>query len=131
MMLATLLPQTPVAPPQAPPALYTEDFTSAGFAWVEHDDAERSVLSFLRNDPHGGAPVLVVCNMTPVPRPAYRVGVPRAGRWREVLNSDAAAYGGSGLGNLGGVETQTIPAHGHAQSLSLTVPPLAAIFLTP
>lgn len=113
------------------PALHAEDFTSAGFAWVEHDDAERSVLSFLRNDPHGGAPVLVVCNMTPVPRFAYRLGVPRAGRWREVLNSDAAAYGGSGLGNLGSVETQTIPAHGHAQSLSLTVPPLAAIFLTP
>jgi len=113
------------------PALHAEDFTSAGFAWVEHEDAARSVLSFLRNDPHGGPPVLVVCNMTPVPRHGYRLGVPRGGRWHEVLNSDAAAYGGSGLGNLGGAEAETIPAHGHAQSLSLTVPPLAALYLTP
>ena len=113
------------------PALHVEDFTSAGFAWVEHDDAAQGVLSFLRNDADGGPPVLVVCNMTPVPRHGYRLGVPRGGRWREVLNSDASAYGGSGLGNFGGVDAQTIPAHGHAQSLAITVPPLAAVFLTP
>ena len=112
-------------------ALHAEDFTSAGFAWVEHDDAAQTVLSFLRNDPGGSAPVLVVCNMTPVPRYDYRLGVPRGGHWQEVLNSDASHYGGSGLGNLGGVDAQTIPAHGHAQSLSLTVPPLSVVFFAP
>ncbi len=113
------------------PALHADDFTSAGFAWVKHDDAAQTVLSFLRNDPGGSAPVLVVCNMTPVPRHDYRLGVPRGGHWREVLNSDATHYGGSGLGNLGGADAQTIPAHGHAQSLRLTVPPLSAVFLVP
>jgi len=75
--------------------------------------------------------VLVVCNFTPVPRYGYRVGVPAAGRWREVLNSDAACYGGSGVGNLGGVDTAPIEAHGHAQSLALTLPPLGVLFLEP
>jgi 1,4-alpha-glucan branching enzyme len=75
--------------------------------------------------------VLVVCNFTPVPRYRYRLGVPRAGRWRELLNSDAAAYGGSGMGNLGGADTEGKPMHGHGQSLSLTLPPLSALFLTP
>lgn len=112
-------------------ALHADDFTSAGFAWIEHDDAAQSVLSFLRHDPQGGPSVLVVCNMTPVPRDGYRVGVPRDGCWREILNSDATAYGGSGLGNLGAVAADAIPAHDHAHSLALTVPPLACLFLVP
>ena len=76
-----------------------------------------------------GAPVLVVCNFTPVPRANYRVGVPRGGRWRELLNSDAAIYGGSGMGNLGGVDAAPVPAHGRVHSLTLTLPPLATIVL--
>jgi len=75
--------------------------------------------------------VLVVCNLTPVPRHGYRIGVPLAGAWREALNSDSTLYGGSGLGNLGVVRTDAIGAHGHAQSLALTLPPLAALFLSP
>jgi 1,4-alpha-glucan branching enzyme len=73
--------------------------------------------------------VLVACNFTPVPRYDYLVGVPRAGFWREVLNTDAPAYGGSGLGNLGGVHTTPIPWHGRAQSLSLMLPPLGVVVL--
>ncbi|MGH8628251.1 MAG: alpha amylase C-terminal domain-containing protein, partial [Gammaproteobacteria bacterium] len=72
--------------------------------------------------------VLVVCNFTPVPRSNYRIGVPRAGFWREVLNSDAGSYGGSGYGNLGGAEASPLPAHGRYHSLSVTLPPLAILF---
>jgi 1,4-alpha-glucan branching enzyme len=75
--------------------------------------------------------MLVVCNFTPVPRWHYRVGVPMAGAWREVLNSDATDYGGSGLGNAGSVTTEPIPTHGHGQSLDLTLPPLSVVFFTP
>jgi len=75
--------------------------------------------------------VLVACNFTPVPRANYRLGVPRAGRWRERLNSDAADYGGSGQGNLGSVATEAVAAHGHPQSLRVRLPPLAVVVLTP
>jgi 1,4-alpha-glucan branching enzyme len=111
------------------PALHTVDFAQEGFAWVSHADDENSVIAFVRH-PHGDAPpILVVCNFTPVPRYGYRLGVPRGGRWREVLNSDSAVYGGSGVGNLGAVATENIGAHGHPQSLALTLPPLAVLFL--
>ena len=113
------------------PALYTQDFTPDGFAWVDFHDWEQSVLSFLRR---GTAPediVLVVCNFTPLPRHNYRVGVPRGGRWRELLNSDATTYGGSGVGNLGEIETAPVAAQGHYQSLSLVLPPLGVLYLTP
>ncbi len=73
--------------------------------------------------------VLIGCNFTPVPRHNYRVGVPRGGFWREVLNTDATEYGGSGQGNLGGVEAAPVPCHGHPYSLNLTLPPLAAVYL--
>ncbi|MCC6193918.1 MAG: 1,4-alpha-glucan branching protein GlgB [Burkholderiales bacterium] len=112
-------------------ALHDQDFAQDGFAWVAHADAAQSVLAFLRYPARAGAPVLVVCNFTPVPRHRYRLGVPRPGRWREALNSDAAEYGGSGVGNLGEATAEPMPAHGHAQSLCLTLPPLAALFLTP
>ncbi|MDD3652519.1 1,4-alpha-glucan branching protein GlgB [Immundisolibacter sp.] len=113
------------------PALYTRDFTADGFAWVDCHDWEQSVLSFLR---YGAGPddvLLVVCNFTPVPRHNYRVGVPRGGRWRELLNSDATTYGGSGMGNLGEIDSAPVAAHGHYQSLSLMLPPLAVLYLKP
>jgi 1,4-alpha-glucan branching enzyme len=116
----------------ATPALHRLDGDGDGFRWVTGDDRANSVLAFLRRTGENDLrPVLVVCNMTPMPRPGYRLGVPRAGRWRELLNSDAAAYGGSNLGNGGGVNTEPVPSHGHPQSLSLTLPPLAAIFMQP
>jgi 1,4-alpha-glucan branching enzyme len=115
---------------RARPALYEIDFAPAGFEWVDSHDAEASVLSFLRR-PHAGAPVLAICNFTPVPRDNYRVGVPQGGWWRELLNSDAPIYGGSGRGNLGGVEAAPVPAHGRQHSLSLTLPPLAMLLLQP
>ncbi|MCK0508383.1 1,4-alpha-glucan branching protein GlgB [Aromatoleum anaerobium] len=111
-------------------ALHELDFDEAGFQWIDSDDSENSVLSFLRKS-RDGATVLVICNFTPVTRPNYTLGVPRAGFWREALNSDATLYGGSGAGNLGGVETVPVPAHGHFQSLTLTLPPLAVLFLIP
>jgi 1,4-alpha-glucan branching enzyme len=111
-------------------ALFELDFSPEGFQWVDYGDAEASVLSFLRKD-RAGAPVLVVCNFTPVVRENYRIGVPRPGLWHEQLNSDARDYGGSGQGNLGGVDAAPLPAHGHFHSLSLRLPPLAVLFLTP
>jgi 1,4-alpha-glucan branching enzyme len=108
-------------------ALHRLDCDPAGFDWIDGADAEQSALSFLRHDGRG-AEIAVVCNFTPVPRLGYRIGVPRAGRWRERLNSDSALYGGSNLGNLGGVDTEPVASHGHAQSLRVTLPPLAICF---
>lgn len=112
------------------PPLYELDFDAAGFQWIDADDSEGSVLSFLRHS-RDGRQVLVVCNFTPVLRANYILGVPRAGRWCEALNSDATIYGGSGTGNLGGVDTTPVAAHGHYQSLTLTLPPLGVLFLVP
>jgi len=110
------------------PALHELDLDPAGFEWVDANDAEQSVLSFLRKASSTDDIFLVVCNFTPVPRINYRLGVPRAGLWREVLNSDAHEYGGSGWGNWGGVEADPIPFHGRPCSLNLTLPPLATVF---
>jgi 1,4-alpha-glucan branching enzyme len=115
---------------RATPALYQQDFSAEGFEWVDCSDTEASVLSFLRKDRDGGL-VLVVCNFTPVVRDNYQVGVPRGGWWRECLNSDAPLYGGAGQGNLGGVESAPVPAHGRYHSLMLRLPPLGALFLAP
>jgi 1,4-alpha-glucan branching enzyme len=112
------------------PALHEQDFVAAGFEWVDCQDVQASVLCFLRWS-KAGEPVLVVCNFTPVPRSNYIVGVPRGGSWREILNSDAPVYGGSGMGNLGGVAAAPVEAHGRAHSLVLTLPPLAVLFLKP
>jgi 1,4-alpha-glucan branching enzyme len=112
------------------PALHELDFSAAGFQWVDCDDADESVIAFLRKS-SSGAPVLVACNFTPVPRAGYRIGVPRGGRWRERLNSDAADYGGSGQGNLGAVDALAVSAHGHAHSLTVRLPPLAVVVLIP
>ena len=111
-------------------ALHAHDFDSRGFEWVDAGDFEQSVLSFLRRGT-GSDMLLVVCNATPVPRPNYRVGVPQPGRWAELLNSDAPIYGGSGQGNMGGVESAPVPAHGHFQSLSIMLPPLACVVFSP
>ena len=112
------------------PALHEIDFDQAGFEWVGAGDAETSVLSFLRK-PKRGAPLLAVCNFTPVVRGNYSVGVPQGGLWRELLNSDAGVYGGSGVGNLGAVKAAPIGAHGRGHSLTLTLPPLAVVLLKP
>jgi len=113
------------------PALFEQDFVAAGFEWVDHQDVEESTLSFLRKARNPDDLVLVVCNLTPVPRENYRLGVPRGGWWREMLNSDAGTYGGSGRGNRGGVEAAPVGAHGHYHSLVLDLPPLATLFLKP
>jgi 1,4-alpha-glucan branching enzyme len=112
-------------------AAHAGDFDSAGYEWIDADDALSSTLSYLRRNPdtatHAEPEELVaVCNFTPVVRANFRVGVPRAGRWRELLNSDAS-YGGSGVGNLGGVSADATPWHGRAHSLRITLPPLAIV----
>jgi len=110
-------------------ALYELDCEGAGFEWIDGSDSEQSMLSFVRRSANGNDIILVVCNFTPVPRYHYRVGVPREGRWTEILNSDSVAYGGTDFGNLGGKDTQEIPMHGRVHSLDLTIPPLGAVFL--
>jgi 1,4-alpha-glucan branching enzyme len=114
---------------RAEPALYQRDFSADGFEWVEGDDADRGVIAFLRRPAAHGATLLVACNFTPVPRENYLLGVPAAGRWQEVLNTDAQNYGGSGWGNLGGVESSPLPAHGRLHSVRLVLPPLSTIVL--
>lgn len=113
------------------PALHERDADQAGFEWVDFSDVEKSVVSYLRRGRSADDVVLVVCNFTPVPRYDYRIGVPFGGFWKEVLNSDAVEYGGSGVGNLGGVEAERIPAHGRSCSLPLTLPPLGVVVFCP
>jgi 1,4-alpha-glucan branching enzyme len=108
------------------PAMHQLDCEPAGFEWVDCHDSARSVVSFLRRGP-GGRTLLFACNFTPVPHEGYRLGAPVAGWWQEVLNSDAPLYGGSGMGNLGGVDSQPSPLHGRPHSLSITLPPLAIV----
>lgn len=108
------------------PALHQIDFDARGFEWIDCEDRDASVLSFLRRAADGGE-LLVVCHFTPVPRRNYVVGAPVGGRWRELLNSDARDYGGSGMGNFGGVEAAPVGVHGRPFSLTLTLPPLAVL----
>ncbi len=112
------------------PALHLYDADPVGFQWISGDDGDQSVLSFLRLAGPGTEPVLIACNFTPVVRHQYRLGVPTGGMWQEILNSDAACYGGSNQGNLGSIAADVISAHGQQFSLSLTLPPLAVTFLT-
>ncbi len=109
--------------------LHELDCESAGFEWVDPDDSDQSVLTFLRRGRSPDAIVLFAGNFTPVPRSGYRVGVPEPGFWAEILNSDAVEYGGSGVGNLGGVFSEPSPSHGRPHSLVLTLPPLGALLL--
>ena len=108
--------------------LHETDFEPRGFEWIDCNDNENSVLTFLRQRADGTGWILVACNFTPVPRHGYRAGVPAAGRWRELLNSDAEEYGGSGQGNLGGVDAEEHEQHGRPYSVQLTLPPLAVAF---
>jgi len=110
------------------PALHELDADSSGFAWVQEDDAGQSTLSFLRRSSHGDA-VLAVCNFTPLPRPGMVLRVPAGGCWREILNSDAEFYGGSGIGNLGGVEAEPVAGDGWPWALQVTAPPLGMLLL--
>lgn len=110
------------------PALFVDDFSADGFEWVDGSDQAKSIVSFLRKDKKSGSEVLIICNLTPTPWTNYKIGVPKTGFWKEVLNSDAKEYGGSGWGNMGGAETAPIPHHGRYYSLSLTIPPLGIIF---
>ena len=112
---------------RAEPALYELDCDPAGFEWVDANDSEASVISLLRKS-RSGDTVLVVCNFTPVDRPGYEVGVPTAGWWREILNSNAAEYDGTGLGNAGGASSAPVGVHGRPHSLRLTLPGLTCLY---
>ena len=113
------------------PSLHQLDFDRAGFEWIAADDVENSVYSFVRRarDPHDC--LVCVFNFTPVPRFDYHLGMPSAGPWTERLNTDAARFGGSNLGNLGAVEAVSVPSHGRPVSAHLTLPPLSALYLQP
>ena len=112
-------------------SLFEIDFDSGGFEWVDGGDSQRSVICFLRKGKNPLNMTLFVGNFTPVPRHNYRVGVPVGGHWLEMLNSDAPLYGGSGQGNIGGVEASPLPIHGRPHSLSLTLPPLGILVFQP
>jgi 1,4-alpha-glucan branching enzyme len=113
------------------PALHRHDCDTSGFQWIDADDADHSVLAFLRRGDSDSQVVLAVCNFTPMVWRDYRIGVPRGGRWRELLNSDSSIYGGSDQGNYGGVDASSVSYQGQGWSLMLTIPPLAVIFLKP
>lgn len=115
----------------AQPALHELDCDYRGFTWIDCNDSASSILAFTRHGTGGRGPILIVANFTPVPRTSYRIGVSESGPWRELLNSDAEVYGGSGMGNLGVVEAQPEPSHDRPFSLVLTLPPLAVVFFTP
>jgi 1,4-alpha-glucan branching enzyme len=114
---------------QREPSLHQIDFDGTGFTWIDCNDNENSVISLIRRARNPEDFTVMVANFTPVPRPGYRIGVPAGGWYREVLNSDAASYGGSNMGNGGGAMTEPIAAHGYDQSLSLIVPPLGFLLL--
>jgi len=109
------------------PAMHV-DTNPAGFEWIDGGDADHSVIAFLRKGVQPGGEVLIVCNFTPVPRSHYRVGVPAGGYWKELLNSDAKEYWGSGMGNAGGMQADAMPSHQRSYSLNLLLPPLAVCF---
>jgi 1,4-alpha-glucan branching enzyme len=112
-------------------ALWEVDFDPAGFWWLEPNDADNNVLAFARASVDAREVLACVCNLSPIPRERYRVGVPRPGRWREALNTDSAHYGGSDVGNLGGAQADAVPWHGQPYSVELTLPPLGVIWLVP
>jgi 1,4-alpha-glucan branching enzyme len=115
---------------KASPALYSQDFSPAGFQWIDANDREGNVLAFLRWG-KDGTPLACVVNFSPSPKTGYRIGLPSSGVWKEVVNTDSADYGGSGMGNMGAVVAAEQPWHGQPASANLTVPPLGALWLTP
>jgi len=110
------------------PALHESDVEGGGFEWIDANDSQNSVVSFIRKARSNDDVILVLCNFTPLPRPNYLVGVPRGGLWHEVLNADAALYGGSGWGNLGGLEALPVSMHARPRALNVTLPPLSCLF---
>ncbi len=114
---------------RAEPCLHSRDADPGGFEWIDCQDVDQSVVAWRRRGSPGEREAIVVCNFTPVVRHDYRVGAPLPGVWREALNTDGREYGGSGVGNLGAVRAEALPWHGHAQSLRLVLPPLAALIL--
>jgi 1,4-alpha-glucan branching enzyme len=111
------------------PALWTADHDPEGFAWIDASDVEASVYSWIRRG--AGELVVAVLNLTPVPRHDYRLGLPLGGHWDEILNSDSEHYGGSNLGNLGGIDATDAAWHGQPFSATLTLPPLSGLILRP
>jgi 1,4-alpha-glucan branching enzyme len=115
---------------RATPALWTQDTDPAGFRWISAEDSANNMFSFVRLAPDG-SPLVCVVNFAAVPHEGYRIGLPRAGAWTEVVNTDADVYGGSGVGNMGTVQADTIPWHNLPASASLRIPPLGALWLRP
>jgi 1,4-alpha-glucan branching enzyme len=113
------------------PALHVFDTDPRGFEWIDASDADGGTLCFLRRGPAAGDMVAVAFNLTPMPHERFRIGLPTSGGWREVLNSDAEAYGGTGMGNLGRVRAEAVPWHGREHSARVVLPPLASVFLRP
>jgi 1,4-alpha-glucan branching enzyme len=113
------------------PALWQDDFQPTGFRWLEPNDAAQNVLAFLRCGEDAKQPLVCICNLSPVPRYGYRLGLPAGGVWREALNSDAAHYGGSDVGNMGAVEAAATPWHDQLFSAEVTLPPLGVVWLVP
>jgi 1,4-alpha-glucan branching enzyme len=112
------------------PALHELDISPDGFEWIDCCDTENSIVTLMRKSKsRPGESIVIALNFTPLPRQNYQIGVPHGGHWREVLNSDAPLYGGSGQGNMGGVDAAPIPLHGRRWSANITLPPLGAVFL--
>jgi 1,4-alpha-glucan branching enzyme len=112
------------------PALWQLDAEPGGFRWLVVDDRDANVVAFARFA-RDGRTVVAAANLSPVPRSGYRLPLPRPGRWREVLNTDAAAYGGADVGNMGGVRAEELPWGGESASAEVTIPPLGVVWLTP
>ena len=112
-------------------ALHQRDDDPGGFSWVEVNDRANSVFGFMRHGHTLQAQMLVACNFTLVPRPGYRLGVPQGGFWHECLNTDSTRYGGSSTDDSGSVMAEALPAHGHAYSVCLDLPPLSVLWLEP
>jgi 1,4-alpha-glucan branching enzyme len=115
----------------AEPALHQRDLSPDGFSWIDCNDHENSVVSFMRRAADPDDHLVVAVNFTPVVRGSYRIGVPRGGTYVEVLNTDAAVYSGSNVGNSGAVQAEAAPLHGHPYSVSLQMPPLGCVVLKP
>jgi 1,4-alpha-glucan branching enzyme len=115
---------------QTTPALYQRDCEGDGFSWIDANNGAESVVSYLRRGADPTTIAVTVCNFTPVPRHGYRIGVPYAGWYRERINTDSLDYGGSGIGNLGAVEAEPHPMHGHPYSLNMHLPPLGVVIFT-
>jgi 1,4-alpha-glucan branching enzyme len=113
------------------PALYEVDFEPQGFRWLDANDVQRNIVAFARLSKSGERALICICNLSPLPREQYRIGLPHGGRWREALNTDSELYGGSNVGNLGGVDAEDSPWQGQPYSAELTLPPLAVLWLTP